>query len=303
MGAYFGPVAQEAAYLSELTGMSPITAQAWLMNEGQDPSIATPSNPLNLTVAGGGSGTGTEVGRNGPLFVYADWRAGIRAAANLVNTSSHYAGIRAAIATGDPSRQARAIEQSPWAGGNYGGGGDRPGNLVSTTRRLLGLTGPVDSGAAVAQSRTPATAAPLTTSNLTSLQADILALDAVPARSPVQQARLASDLVALADGLGGGSAASDAIAHWLGHEPVPQASPGIVRPSLTAATAPVAPGGPYTLPPLVAPLTSPAPAPVARPVAVASPAIPHSGRASGELLAVGVVLVAAAIILLGSAES
>lgn len=270
---YFGPIAQEAAYLSELTGLNPLTAQAWLMNEGQSDSIATPSNPLNIVVAGGGSGTGTETGHNGPLYTYADWRAGIRAAAHLVNSSSHYAGIRAAIASGSAYDQARAIERSPWAGGGYGTkhAAGVAGGVARTTARLSGLAGPVDSGAQVAQSVPARTAPKLTPApdwGVSELTHAVLTYASIPAekRTAKQSNALAIDLATLSKDLGSGSAAAWAVNQAAGYQLLPIADPALVR----ASTAPVAGAGPaptlaqpIPTPALVQPVTAPAPAPVA----------------------------------------
>ena len=292
----YGPVAQEAAYLSELTGLNPVTAQAWLLNEGQDDSIATPSNPLNIVVRGGGSGTGTETGHNGPLFTYADWQAGIRAAAHLVNSSSHYAGIREAIASGDAIKQAQAIERSPWAGGGYGtrhkGG---KGHVTTTTERLLGLTGAVDSGAHVAQtSSRPTTslsgadhASPWSVNDLVHA---VVTYGQLPAatRTERQQRALELDFATLTRDLGSDSAARDAVNAHAGYALLPTVSPALVRPSVAPAL-----GAPANIvPPLVSPVVAPAPAPKA------GPAFDPLGLAVVGLALAGI----AALVLLPSGE-
>ena len=249
---YYGPIAAEATYLSSLLpGLSPVTAQAWLMNEGQSDSIATPSNPLNIVVAGGGSGSGLETGTNGPLYTYTSWQDGLQAVAHLLKSNPAYSGILAAIATGDPIAQAKAIEASPWAGGNYGATKTSTGKVTASTRTLLGMSGAVDSGAAVAQSTTPTTPAPLKAAPLTSgltgssLLSEIQSLDAVPNLSSAQSKQLASDMNALIGQLGGGSAAADAassLVAWQG-APLPIASPALVRASVASmAGAPVQTG-------------------------------------------------------------
>lgn len=272
---YWGPVAQQAAYLAELTGLNPVVAQAWLMNEGQSDSIATPSNPLNIVVRGGGSGTGTETGRNGPLFTYADWRAGLRAAAALVTRSRHYGGIRAAIATGDAIKQAAAIEASPWAAGGYNSRGTgRAGSLTATTRRLLGLSGPVPSGSTVSQApqrrvltSSPITPTPINSSGITgALLAETRELAAVgPVRTAAQTERLAANFDALVRGLGGGSAAVEAVSDYLGAPPLPPAPAALLRPSVAPAVRGMPMLGPSGLPALPPIIPSPAAAPSAAP--------------------------------------
>jgi hypothetical protein len=48
----------------------------------------------------------------------------------MIATSSHYGGIRNAIATRDAVKVAQAIEASPWAAGGYGGGAGKAGCVV-----------------------------------------------------------------------------------------------------------------------------------------------------------------------------
>src|SRR4051794_32562243 len=100
-------------------GLDPRVALAWLKNECQ--SNPNPTNPLNILYYGSHGQTG-KAGRFG---VYSSTHAGLDHAAWLVNNSAYYSGIRVAIKTGDPLAQARAIENSPWAGGHYGGAGSR----------------------------------------------------------------------------------------------------------------------------------------------------------------------------------
>jgi hypothetical protein len=297
---YYGPVAQEAAYLSQLLpGLSPIVAQAWLVNEGQSDSIATPSNPLNIVVRGGGSGSGLETGSNGPLFTYASWQDGLKAVAHLLNANSAYSGILAAIKTGNPQAEARAIELSPWSGGNYGATKTKAGAITNTTDKLLGITGPVDSGAAVAQSATPTTAkltaAPLTVPGLTGsgLLSEIAMLDATPNLTTKQASQLAADMNALMSQVGSGSAAEDAVTAWLGPQ-LPLASPALVPASVAAYTgAPVTAATGASLGPVAQPVTAPVAAPKAAPAVVA----PMGSSGVSALLVVGVFALAVIVVL------
>jgi hypothetical protein len=292
---YYGPVAQEATYLTQLLpGLSPIVAQAWIVNEGQADSIATPSNPLNIVVRGGGSGSGLETGSNGPLFTYADWQHGLQAAAHLLKANSAYSGILDAIASGDPQAQARAIELSPWSGGNYGATKTKAGAITNTTDKLLGITGPVDTGASVAQSATPTTAklkaAPITNPALTgsALLSEIATLDATPSLTTKQASQLAADMTALMASVGTGSAAQDAITAWLGPQ-LPVASPGLVPASVAAYT-----GAPVTASPgaSVGPVAQPVTAPKAAAVVA-----PMGSSGISAVLVLGVLLIAAVVLI------
>jgi hypothetical protein len=296
---YYGPIAQEATLLSQLTGLNPIVAQAWLTNEGQADSIATPSNPLNIVVRGGGSGSGLETGTNGPLFTYASWQDGIKAVAHLLNANPAYAGILAAIRTGNPQAEARAIELSPWSGGNYGATSTKSGAITNTTDKLLGITGPVDTGASVAQSATPTTpkltAAPITDPALTgsALLSEIATLDATPSLTTKQASQLAADMNALMASVGTGSAAEDAITAWLGPQ-LPVASPALVPASVAAYTgAPVTAAPGASLGPVAQPVTAPVAAPKAAPAVVA----PMGSSGISAVIVVGVFALAVIVIL------
>jgi hypothetical protein len=86
-------------------------------------------------MAGGAPG---QTGTSGRFAQYGSTKAGLDAAAWLINNSAHYGGVRAAVATGNATAEARAIELSPWAAGHYGGA-TNPGNIS----RTLGVQGPV----------------------------------------------------------------------------------------------------------------------------------------------------------------
>lgn len=97
---------------------------------------------LGLVVAwiGAESGWGITKGTHnylniGPGRAYGDVDTAAAATAQLINTSSNYAGIRAAIPAG-PIAQAEAIQQSPWDAAHYYGT-----RLVDTYRSLIGAGG------------------------------------------------------------------------------------------------------------------------------------------------------------------
>lgn len=123
---YFHDTAANARALAGfLPHMPVITARAWLHCEGQ--SIDNPTNPLNIRYTGGWGQTGKN--RAG-FAVYPSTRIGLEAAARLILRLRYYTGVRLALATGDGLKIARAIEESPWAAGHYGGEGSRDGCIA-----------------------------------------------------------------------------------------------------------------------------------------------------------------------------
>lgn len=116
-----------------------VVAKAWLLNEGQE--VNNPTNPLNILYYG----TNGQVGKLGRFGVYRSAFAGLDAAASTIHRLIYYAGARRAIQSWIASPHdnariinvARAIEDSPWAGGHYGGGGARDGNIVRYARAHL----------------------------------------------------------------------------------------------------------------------------------------------------------------------
>jgi hypothetical protein len=109
------------AYLStSIPGMSPNVSEAWLRCEGQ--TIDNPTNPLNILYYGSPG----QIGKRGRFAVYGSVHDGLDSAAGLILHSRYYAGVRRALLTHNDLAVARSIEDSPWAGGHYGGGG--PGN-------------------------------------------------------------------------------------------------------------------------------------------------------------------------------
>jgi hypothetical protein len=133
MATYFGGATNEnAAYLASKTGLDKNVALAWLKNEGQ--TTANPTNPLNILYGG----YRQQIKNPGSRFAkFPSTQAGLDEAAWLINNSSYYSGIRAAIATKNPALQARAIERSPWAAGNYDGA-TVPGKISSTWKGIVG---------------------------------------------------------------------------------------------------------------------------------------------------------------------
>lgn len=97
------------AYLAQTSGLAPEVALAWVKKE----------NGVNNDILG-------VTNQNG-LEKFATWQQGIDAAVNLLQTSNYYAGIRAAIAGGNPCAQRDAIVASPWSGrSHYGNGANFP---------------------------------------------------------------------------------------------------------------------------------------------------------------------------------
>lgn len=97
--------ANYAASVAAQTGLAPSVVTTWVGRESGWGTTKNGSNYLNI----------------GPGYTYPTVAAAASAAANLINTSSDYAGIRTAAATGNPSAQIDAIQASPWDAGHYGG--------------------------------------------------------------------------------------------------------------------------------------------------------------------------------------
>jgi hypothetical protein len=109
VSTYSSTVAAEVgSYFATLTGIPASVATAWALDEsGNGIAPGSPgsnNNPYNVEVA-----------------TYATWQQGVAAAAQLIKTSSYYAGIRAAITTGNPVTIAKAIIGSDWCKGCYNG--------------------------------------------------------------------------------------------------------------------------------------------------------------------------------------
>ena len=103
--------ADQLAYATELasaTGLAPSVVTTWIGAESPWNSTSVDHNYLNVT-------------SHGTPVAYATAAQGAAAAAQLILSSSDYAGIRQAIASGSPAQQIAAIQASPWDKGNYGG--------------------------------------------------------------------------------------------------------------------------------------------------------------------------------------
>lgn len=126
MSFYHDTDANVAYLASVIPGMPRLTARAWMRCEGQQ--VNNPTNPLNIRYYG----TGGQIGRNSAGFgVYRSAAAGLLHAASLIMHLSYYAGVRRVLPTHNALTIARAIEDSPWAGGHYGGGGVRDGCIAN----------------------------------------------------------------------------------------------------------------------------------------------------------------------------
>lgn len=101
--------------VADIKGLPPVVANAWLECEGQE--VNNPTNPLNILYYGR---TGQIKQANSRFAAYADAGHGLADAAWLINTSSYYASVRAALNVGHPIDIAHAIELSPWSAGHYG---------------------------------------------------------------------------------------------------------------------------------------------------------------------------------------
>ncbi len=114
-----------------IPGLPASVAKAWLRCEGQ--AVSNPTNPLNILYGP----YRTQIGAKGRFGVYKSAEDGLKDAAWLINQSVYYQSVRTAIAqakgmaAADAAvKVARAIEDSPWAGGHYGGGGNKNGCIV-----------------------------------------------------------------------------------------------------------------------------------------------------------------------------
>jgi len=117
-----------------IPNMPGVVARAWLRCEAQ--ATYNPSNPLNILYYG--RLDRNQIAQRGRFAVYPSAYEGLRDAAGLILRSHYYEGVRYALQSKDPLTIARAIEESPWAGGHYGGAGVRDGCIV----RALGAPAP-----------------------------------------------------------------------------------------------------------------------------------------------------------------
>jgi hypothetical protein len=103
-----------ARTVAELTGLDPVLVRSWVGAESGWGVTKGSHNYLNVT--NGGTSRG--------FAAYPSVDIAASRVAQLLNTSSYYAGIRSAIPAGGLA-QAKAIAASPWDAGHYGGDGSR----------------------------------------------------------------------------------------------------------------------------------------------------------------------------------
>jgi hypothetical protein len=115
-----------ARTVAELTGLDPVLVRSWVGAESGWGVTKGSHNYLNVT--NGGSSRG--------FAAYPSVDIAASRVAQLLNTSSYYAGIRSAIPAGGLA-QAKAIAASPWDAGHYGGDGSR---LTAVYAELAGTT-------------------------------------------------------------------------------------------------------------------------------------------------------------------
>ncbi len=119
-----------AETLATQTGLAPAVVTTWIGREsGWDVTNAS-NNYLNI----------------GPGYTFSTPQQGAAAAAQLINTSSYYSGIRQAAASGNPTAQIAAIQSSPWDAGHYGG------TLSADYQDVLSAAGPQGAAAATTTS-------------------------------------------------------------------------------------------------------------------------------------------------------
>ena len=125
----FNDTNENVAYLAALFGFEPITAKAWIRLEGQ--ATPNPTNPLNIR------NSLEMIGQTPSGFAYFETPFhGLLSARRIVERNSPaygYDNILAAAWSRDPLRQARVIERSSWAAGNYGSDwpNNKPGNIYN----------------------------------------------------------------------------------------------------------------------------------------------------------------------------
>ncbi|MHB8420639.1 MAG: hypothetical protein ACYDCL_21415 [Myxococcales bacterium] len=126
--------------LAFLFGFEPIVAQSWLMAEAQ--AIDNPSNPLNIER--GGVTASLQTGSVGAFAVFADPATGLRAAhliPSRLAPAYGYGAVLAQAGSHNPLAQARSIELSGWAAGNYGGTTTIDGTIRRLVRAALAAQG------------------------------------------------------------------------------------------------------------------------------------------------------------------
>lgn len=132
-----GYVEQLAQGVSQATGLNKdVVLAQWLAEEGVSSVADWPdNNPAGITHGNSAvDRLSTGVNVNG-FDIFPTPAAGAKAYATLYNTDSSYTAVRAAAKTGNPMAQLRAIWESPWDAGHYGGDGHK---LYATYESITG---------------------------------------------------------------------------------------------------------------------------------------------------------------------
>jgi hypothetical protein len=160
------------------------------------------ANPLNLTTGGGryplpgmlgaGEPGGSPTEWHSDFAAFPDATTGARAAGFFYSAegdpAGYYAGVRRAFIGGDPVAIARAIEESPFAGGHYAY------NLAPVVARETGSPGPVNIDAAPF---TPAPVAAMSDASLLPMLPDIAGAVRVITGAPARAVAAVKERVAV----------------------------------------------------------------------------------------------------------
>lgn len=128
--------AKNVKFFAELSGMPASVVKAIIQCEGQ--ATPNPTNPFNIRYYGSDR---LQIGHTEDGYgIYNTPEDGLRDAWATLQLP-YYHDVRAAIATQDPYKIARAWENSPWAAGHYGSDGRSPGCIAlkvmgNTTRKF-----------------------------------------------------------------------------------------------------------------------------------------------------------------------
>lgn len=123
----FNDTPENIAYLAALFGFEPVTAKAWIRLEGQ--ATANPTNPLNIR------NSLEMIGQTPQGFAYFETPFhGLRSARLVIERNAPaygYDRILNQAWSQNPLQQAKVIERSSWAAGNYGSdwANDKPGGI------------------------------------------------------------------------------------------------------------------------------------------------------------------------------
>jgi hypothetical protein len=129
MAVTYNDTPENVAYLAALLGFEPIVAKAWIRLEGQ--GTPNPTNPLNIR------NSLEMIGQTSGGFAYfEDPFRGLYSAKMVItrNAPSYgYDRILASAWNRDPLLQAKNIERSSWAAGNYGSdwANGKPGSIYN----------------------------------------------------------------------------------------------------------------------------------------------------------------------------